>query len=71
MTAQDRELLQEWQAKHRWSPNRLRHTAGTEVRKEFGLEGSQIILGHANAKVSEIYSERDYSKGVEIARKLG
>ncbi len=55
----------------KWSPNRLRHAAGTEVRKAFGLEGSQIILGHASADVSQIYAERDETKGIEIARKLG
>ncbi len=55
----------------RWSPNRLRHTAATEVRKEFGLEGAQIILGHASADVSQVYAERDIAKGMEIARRIG
>jgi integrase len=53
------------------SPNRLRHTAATEVRKEFGLEGAQIILGHASADVSQVYAERDIAKGLEIARRIG
>ena len=35
----------------RWSPSRLRHNAGTFVRKEFGLEAAQIILGHKRADV--------------------
>jgi hypothetical protein len=30
-----------------WAPNRLRHTRGTEVRKQFGLEAAQVVLGHA------------------------
>ena len=55
----------------RWSPNRLRHTKATEVRKEFGLEGAQIILGHASADVSQVYAERDIAKGMEIARRIG
>ena len=55
----------------RWGPNRLRHAAATEVRKEFGLEGAQIILGHASADVSQVYAERDIAKGLEIARKIG
>jgi integrase len=55
----------------RWSPNRLRHSTATEVRREFGLEGAQIILGHASADVSQVYAERDIAKGVEIARKIG
>jgi integrase len=55
----------------RWSPNRLRHSTATEVRKEFGLEGAQIILGHASADVSQVYAERDIAKGVEIAWRIG
>ena len=55
----------------RWSPNRLRHATATEVRKEFGLEGAQIILGHASADVSQVYAERDIAKGLEIARRIG
>ena len=26
----------------RWSPNRLRHSAGTEIRRRFGLEAAQV-----------------------------
>jgi integrase len=55
----------------RWSPNRLRHSTATEVRREFGLEGAQIILDHTSANVSQVYAERDIAKGVEIARKIG
>ena len=55
----------------RWSPNRLRHSVATEIRKEFGLEGAQIILGHASADVSQVYAERDIAKGMEIARRIG
>ncbi|MCA9171306.1 MAG: site-specific integrase [Planctomycetales bacterium] len=31
----------------RWSPNRLRHAAATEIRHKFGLEASQVVLGHS------------------------
>jgi len=55
----------------RWSPNRLRHSMATQVRREFGLEESQIILGHASADVSQIYAERDLSKGLAVAAKIG
>jgi integrase len=37
-----------------WSPNQLRHAAATEVRARFGLEASQVVLGHATARTSEI-----------------
>lgn len=31
----------------RWKPNQLRHSAATEIRRRFGLEAAQVILGHA------------------------
>lgn len=55
----------------KWSPNRLRHTAATQVRKEFGLESAQIILGHSAADVTQVYAERDLSKGIEVAKRIG
>ena len=55
----------------RWSPNRLRHAAATAVRKQFGLEAAQVLLGHATANVTQIYAERDIAKGIEVARILG
>lgn len=55
----------------RWAPNRLRHAAATEVRAKFGLEAAQIVLGHAEADVTQVYAERDTAKGVEVARLIG
>lgn len=63
--------LKQWQSDHRWSPNRLRHAAATEVRKQFGLEAAQIILGHSAADVTQVYAERDLAKGIEVARRIG
>jgi integrase len=54
-----------------WHPNQLRHSVGTEVRKQFGLEATQVVLGHASANVSEIYAERDMTLAAEIMRKIG
>jgi integrase len=63
--------IKAWRSEHRWSPNRLRHTRGTVIRQQFGLEGAQVVLGHKNADVTQIYAERDIAKGIEIARKVG
>ena len=63
--------LRAWQSDHRWAPNRLRHTAATEVRRVGGLEAAQIILGHSAASTTEIYAERDLNKGLDVARKIG
>jgi integrase len=54
-----------------WSPHRLRHTFASEVRKQFGLEAVQVCLGHSQARVSEIYAQRDFSKAANVARQIG
>jgi len=54
-----------------WSPNQLRHSAATRIRARFGLEAAQVVLGHANADVTEIYAERDRQKAIEVALALG
>lgn len=63
--------LKKWQSDHRCSPNQLRHAAATEIRKQFGLEAAQIILGHSAADVTQVYAERDLAKGIEVARRIG
>jgi integrase len=55
----------------RFGPNALRHRAGTEARKEFGLEGAQHLLGHAHAKTTEIYAELDFQKARQVAMAIG
>ena len=64
-------LAAEWRAKNCWSPNQLRHAAGTEVRRLFGLEAAQVILGHAKADVTQVYAERDMAMAAEVMRKIG
>jgi integrase len=71
LTDTQRAELDQWQSDHRWSPNRLRHSAGTEIRKRFGLEAAQVVLGHASANVTQVYAERDLQKAVEIMREVG
>jgi integrase len=65
------EKLKEWQRQHRWAPNRLRHTTATELRKRFGLEAAQVILGHSYADVTQIYAERDLVKASEVISEVG
>jgi integrase len=71
LTSTEREALKKWQSENRWSPNPLRHTAATEIRRQFGLEAAQVTLGHSNANVTQIYAERDLSKAAEIMRQVG
>lgn len=55
----------------RWHPNQLRHTAATEIRKHFGLEAVQAVLGHKNMVVSEVYAEKNLALAAEVMRKIG
>lgn len=54
-----------------WAPNQLRHLYATEIRRKYGLEAAQIMLGHARADVTQIYAERDSKKMEDIAIKEG
>ena len=54
-----------------WTPYRLRHNAATQIRKEFGLEAAQLLLGHARADVTQLYAEADMSKATDVAYQTG
>jgi integrase len=54
-----------------WNPNRLRHNAGTILRKEYGIELARIILGHSTAFTTEIYAEADRVQAMEVVGKVG
>jgi integrase len=54
-----------------WSPLQLRHNAATAVRREFGVEGAQLFLGHQRADVTQVYAERDAARAREIAARIG
>lgn len=55
-----------------WGPHRLRHNAATVLRREFGIEAAQVILGHAiGSNITEIYAEKNESEAKRIIRKIG
>lgn len=54
-----------------WHPNQLRHNAGTEVRKRYGIEAAQLLLGHSNANTTEIYAEKNLDAVSRIAAEVG
>lgn len=49
----------------------MRHSAGTLIRKEFGVELARIILGHATAFTTEIYAEADRAQAMKVIGKIG
>lgn len=54
-----------------WCPNQLRHTRATELRRLHGLDAAQVVLGHSEAFVTQIYAEQDFSKAEELMRLHG
>ena len=54
-----------------WSPNRLRHNAATELRREFGIEMARIVLGHTTAFTTEIYAEADRVQAMDVVLRVG
>jgi len=55
----------------RWHPHQLRHSAATQIRRQHGLEGAQVILGHKTLTTTQIYAAVDLQKGSKIAAKIG
>jgi integrase len=54
-----------------WCPLQLRHNHATEVRRRYGLEAAQVMLGHSRADVTQVYAERDLSLAERIAGECG
>ncbi|MBW3598553.1 MAG: site-specific integrase [Planctomycetes bacterium] len=71
LAPKQQEELRAWNNSVHWSPNRLRHTAGTLVRKQFGLEAAQVALGHSKADVTQVYAARDHDLAARVAREVG
>lgn len=65
------EELKAWRRKHRWHPHQLRHTAATNIRKEYGLDAARAVLGHRTPVITEVYAELDQSKAVKVIGEIG
>ncbi|WP_020468098.1 tyrosine-type recombinase/integrase [Zavarzinella formosa] len=61
----------EWRRENWWTLHQLRHSAATEIRKVFGLDHAQSVLGHAGADMTQRYAELGVEKAVEVALKIG
>lgn len=54
-----------------WSPNQLRHSRATDLRRQFGIEASRVVLGHSEVGTTEIYAERDMEAARRIMSEVG
>jgi site-specific recombinase XerC len=49
----------------------LRHSAATDIRRQFGLEAAQAVLGHATLGVTQLYAEKDMEAAKRIMGAIG
>jgi len=54
-----------------WHPHQLRHAFATRVRESHGLDAAQAVLGHATARVTEIYAERVGGLAKKVLNEIG
>ena len=54
-----------------WAPNQLRHSRATWLRRQYGLEAAQVVLGHSSADVTQVYAERDFDTARRVMAEVG
>lgn len=54
-----------------WSPNQLRHARATDLRRRYGIEAPQVILGHTEISTTQIYAERNSEAARKIMSEVG
>lgn len=54
-----------------WFPHQLRHSAASEIRRRYGLEASQAVLGHSELATTQIYAEVDRATARRVMTEIG
>lgn len=54
-----------------WFPHQLRHSAASEIRRRYGLEASQAVLGHSELGTTQIYAEVDRTAAQKVMAEIG
>lgn len=54
-----------------WSPNQLRHSRATDLRKRFGLEAAKTVCGHSKVETTLLYAETDFARARAIMAEVG
>ncbi len=72
LTPKQRAQLDELRKENQFTPYQLRHTAATRIRKAYGLEAAQLVLGHSSALVTDaVYAERDAGRVIQVIGEAG
>jgi integrase len=54
-----------------WFPHQLRHSVASDVRRLYGLEASQAVLGHSELGTTQIYAEVDRATARKVMTEIG
>jgi integrase len=54
-----------------WFPHQIRHSSATAIRRQYGVEAAQAVLGHAELSTTEIYAEKSREAARQIMREIG
>lgn len=54
-----------------WSPNQLRHSCATDLRRRFGIDVAGAVLGHSRLETTQVYAERNLAAAIDVAAKTG
>jgi len=54
-----------------WHPHMLRHSAAGEIRRRYGLEAAQAVLGHSELATTQVYAEVDVTTARRIMLETG
>ena len=65
------EAAREWNRAHSWHPHRLRHNAATRLRKDFGIDVAQVVLGHKTLDVTQGYAEKNLASAQKVMLEVG
>ena len=71
LTPAEKTAIKSYRKLHRWHPHQLRHSAATNLRKTYGLEVAQIILGHKTLTVTQVYAEKNVEAAMRIMAEVG
>jgi integrase len=65
------QLAAEWRQANCWHPNQLRHSRATLIREQYGVEAAQVVLGHSDASITQIYAQKNFELAAKIMQQIG
>lgn len=71
LTGDERKAVRAWRKAHSWHPHQLRHSAATNLRKIYGLEPAQVILGHRTIAITQLYAQKSVEAAERIMAEIG